>query len=311
MKKGCLGALAVVLILATAAVLMINAWLGAFPAARRVPVAEFLTDQSVAAVSVDTQNPVWLRVMDDQLADAGALGWLMGVAMPHEYGAIVDVNAAEATSQTTMVISTRRFGPLLKRMLIDEDPLSSGVSEGKDGAILLKTNEAITPETLALAGERWAQAAPDELKFEGGHFLEAVVGNSSGQAFLGLEGLLLALSTKEDTDEFEKQQIFDADQLSGLFYRVRSGRVTGDFTEEGDLTLSLLAECPDAVAAETIHFALLTVRDALFRQAIEQGLVIEGEPVVDGSTVKGDFTVTGIQDAVAMALAAQGMGGTP
>ena len=56
-------------------------------------------------------------------------------------------------------------------------------------------------------------------------------------------------------------------------------------------------ECADPLAARTFEFALLTVRDLLFKKLLQAGVALEGDPVADGTTVRMDVTVTGSMKA--------------
>jgi len=159
-------------------------------------------------------------------------------------------------------------------------------------------------DTMATVRERWPDNSSESIKLEGGHMLEAVVDNRGGRGLVAVEGLanlVEGLSTPEKPAEKrqELQRIFDAQQLSGLFYRASVARLTGDMLDSDTIVLKTALECSDEQGATAMEFALLTVRDLLFAQLIENGIILEGDPVKEGANVRMELRLMGCNAALA------------
>lgn len=178
---------------------------------------------------------------------------------------------------------------------------------------MLRGEEGIGQEAAAAARERWKAEPAETLRLDGTHFLEVFVDNRCGQGFLAFAELSSTLeapagaasgdsSKAASPPKQELQQIFNARELSGLFYRARTAHFTADTQGADGLRIGLTIECPDETAARSVEFALMTVRDLLFRNLLEAGLTLEGDPILEGPKVRAEFTLSGVENALRGAI---------
>ncbi len=198
MNRGCLIALVAfgvcVLVLIVLVVVVPLYMFDIMRSAPRVPVATFLTDDSVAAITVDPNH----KELIDLLNRGGSrMSWFL----PYEVGAVVDLDPTRKTRTVTLAGSPKHLGPAFTMMFGDKNafPASKMETGGIDtwltpaltrekGALILRGTGAVEAETEALAAARWPVAAPrTPVKLEGGHAIEGVIHNESGEGFLALE----------------------------------------------------------------------------------------------------------------------------
>ncbi len=314
--KGCLLPgwvfLFVLVLLLVGAFLLGRHYLAAAP---RVDTTSFITQQTAAIARVDFSAP---GIMTELLPQVPILPRiLLQLALPYECSLHVEVDADRKVRQLVGAMSMRRFGRHVLSMFDKVESLPSlgqfrwttpGIVS-EQGALLLRGEEGIGEEAAMVAQERWKASPAETIRLDGTHFLEVFVDNRRGQGFLAFA----ELSTPPETPggaasgdsskaasppKQELQQIFDARELSGLFYRARTAHFTADAQGANGFRIGLTIECPDEMAARSVEFALMTVRDLLFRNLLEAGLTLEGDPIIEGPKVRADFTLTGVENAL-------------
>ena len=278
-----------------------------FTPAPRIATRVFATDYTAAVVTIDVEQ-AGEKLGEMAAQELGWPSWFVEFVLPYECSVTVDVDLDSAQRTITSVASMRRMGPLAIVALQDDELFDLGESLtqtgliAERGALVTRAWGPIPDESIAFVREGWPQEQYPPQSGEGGHLLEVVIDNRNGQALLGLEGLgaMMAAADAEENDEPalpERQDIFNARELSGLFYRARTAHLTADFAGPDVLGVTAEIECADPLAARTFEFALLTVRDLLFKKLLQAGVVLEGDPVADGTTVRMDVTVTGSMKA--------------
>jgi len=166
--------------------------------APRVPVASFLTNDTVAAISVDPNQAQFIAMLDQR---GSRVSWLL----PHEAGLVVDLDSARKKRTVTFAGSPKHLGPAIMMMFneaskaaiqaAEQEKGTSGIDTWltrsltrEKGAIILRGEGAVDAESEALAGRHWPEVAPrTPVKLEGGHAIEVVIQNHSGEAILALE----------------------------------------------------------------------------------------------------------------------------
>ena len=324
--KGCLIVLGIFLfIVAVVCVVAFVAGRRYLAVTPRVDTASFITDRTAVIARVDLTAPGELTKALAKVP--GIPRMILEMALPYECSLLVDVDAERKVRQLTGVASMRRFGPQLLSMFGSPGSVQTvgkfrwttpGIVSER-GALLIRGEEDINPEALDVARERWQAAPAENIMLEGGHLLEMFVDNRRGQGFLACAEATAELEETvremaEDSSNAqpppkalpppkpELQRIFDATELSGLFYRARTARLTADAEGANSFRVSLTIECPDEAAARSVEFAVLTVRDLLFRKLLESGVTLEGDPALDGTRVRADFTLSGVEKALGEAI---------
>lgn len=202
MNRGCLIALiafaACMLLLLVLVVVVPLYVFDILDSAPRVSVATFVTGDTVAALTIDPNHQKLYDLIDQ---GGNRLSWFL----PHEAGVVVDLDSARKKRTVTLAGSPKHLGPAFMLMFSDKNALgladleSNGGAKGIDtwttpaltrekGAIILRGEGAVEPETETLAATYWPEAAPrTPIQLEGGHVIEAVIRNDGGEGILALE----------------------------------------------------------------------------------------------------------------------------
>jgi len=303
--------LAIIMVIACA-FLVFMAWhWGALTPQPRVSTAGFASNHTALAVIINL-DPVREVVSTIAAQKTGRPAWLFQDLLPYEGALLMNVPEDRTQQQICLAVSPKRLGPLvpiLTSWLFSPQPIGSfqwstpGIV-WQDGVLMARLAGTASEDTMATVRERWPDNSSESIKLEGGHMLEAVVDNRGGRGLVAVEGLanlVEGLSTPEKPAEKrqELQRIFDAQQLSGLFYRASVARLTGDMLDSDTIVLKTALECSDEQGATAMEFALLTVRDLLFAQLIENGIILEGDPVKEGANVRMELRLMGCNAALA------------
>lgn len=233
--------------------------------------------------------------------ESAVASWLLQMVIPHRITLQLDVDRHESTSTVSLLIAPRRLGPVAARMVRDLlRPVmgSAGESDGKEanGAFVFRSEMPLSPDALAAGRSVWQKEPTVPLKLHGYHPLEAIVRNDAGGAYLAISSLGLATDSQRisDQDSVEKQQIFDARQLSGLFYRFSRFTLAANVVDQ-QWAVRLNVNCPTDITARQTEFILMTVRDVIFRELLTRGFFFEGEIVRENKTVNCYLTIVPLQ----------------
>jgi hypothetical protein len=202
------------------------------------------------------------------------------------------------------------------------------------GALILRGEGPVAPETETLAAKHWPEAAPRvPVKLEGGHTVEAVIQNQGGEGILALEPFMrpepAATSTGEDTStEGASDQLAEApepdaapkaeaepatetpgaeapaesnvekeeESVAGLMEYASEIRALGDFTDAGDFKLTIIAHAKDAANADLAKTLLDGLRDVTQTDMKEDEITVTGATTVNGNVVTGDIIFSGFKE---------------
>ena len=202
MSRGCVVALVVfgvsVLLLIVLLVVVPLYVFDVLDSAPRVPVSTFLTNDTVAAIAVDPNHEAFIAMLDQR---GSRVSWFL----PHEAGVVVDLDSARKKRTVTFAGSPKHLGPAFMMMFNEASKVAIEAAEQEKGtpgidtwltrsltrekgAIILRGEGAVDAESEAMAGKHWPEVAPrTPVKLEGGHAVEVVMQNHSGEAILALE----------------------------------------------------------------------------------------------------------------------------
>ena len=341
MNRGCLIALVAfgicVLILIVTVVVVPLYMFDVIRSAPRVPVATFLTENSVAAIVVDPNHKPFLDLINQ---GGGNFGWFL----PHEVGAIVDLDATRKTRTVTIAGSPKHLGPAIKMMFSDPNafPASKMETAGIDtwltptltserGALILRGEGAVAPETETIAATHWPEAAPrTPIELEGGHALESVIQNEGGVGILALEPFFRVDVKEGDSSEssadaeaedpnvepsaesnpaaeseelpaesaaeMEKQE---QESVLGLLLYASNIRLIGDFTDAGDFKLTLTARAKDAENAALAVELVDGLREVIRTEMEKDEISVTGATTVAGDVVTAEVIYSGYKERFA------------
>lgn len=156
----------------------------------------------------------------------------------------------------------------------------------------LNRSEAAAREVEA----RWKPKDEEALRLGGGHVVELLIDNRDGRAFSALEPLIHPPPQPGDLPQ-DPTGGLDTTQLAAFFARIETAWTAVDLPANDRALVRMEIVCPDAHAAEALHFFALMGLDNLRRNAWDtQGIRIQGEFVRDGRVLAGNFTLGGIRE---------------
>lgn len=293
----------IVLLLLSSIFIILQSSYKVFISESRVSCKNLITDDSAVIMVINPRMPYASNIIATL---TGYPALLLKMILPYELALIFDVNKDLALKRAKMMVSPRRLRPVIANMskkfaddvIVNKMRFSMNSVVDKEGALRIHAKDSISKESLDVIRKYQSTKELLPLSPEGDHLLEVTLDNRYGGVFLVFESffLLQKNSDEKGSPGEEKQQIFDADQLSGLFYRIATARITIDPKDEESLIIKINIVCPDAVTRDQTMFALLTSSDALFKKLIQMGLILEGEPVVDGNSIKVEYSLNGIMN---------------
>ncbi|NUM54248.1 MAG: hypothetical protein HUU46_11440 [Candidatus Hydrogenedentes bacterium] len=343
MNRGCLIALvvfAVCMVLLVVLVVVVPLYVfDIIDSAPRVPVATFLTEDSVAAMVIDPNHQELINLIDQQ-------GQRWSWFLPHELGAVVDLDAARKKRTVTFAGSPKHLGPAFMLMFGNKDalPLQELEREGgmrgidtlltpaftrEKGAIILRGEGAVEPETESIAAEHWPEAAPRvPPKLTGGHVLEVVIRNDGGEAILALEPFIRvepgtaaesstaaanadaqpaaeaapeAASEGETTQgegEAESTEQAGNNDASALGLLLYASEITahGDFTEGGDFKITIVARVKDEASIEAATAIVDGLRDIAKSESEKDEITVTGATTAADGVVTGEIVYSGYEE---------------
>lgn len=309
--------------------------------APRVPVAAFVTDKTVAAVVVDPNQPSFLDMINQ---GGGNWGWFL----PYEAGIVADLDPAGKTRTVTLAGSPKHLGPLIMMMFGDKNafPVHQLETPGIDtwltpaltrekGALILRGTGAVETETEKLAVAHWPEAAPRvPVKLEGGHAVEAIIQNHSGEGIRALHpffrgeddttktvekmeeaGQPQAESDAGQTGKVEEEksdetasteikpdtgETVKSDSIAPLLLYSTEVRIIGDFAENDTFKLVFTAQVKDVDAAATAKLLFDSLPAVLQKELDEkQEIAIAGETSISDKTVRSELTFSGFKQKFA------------
>lgn len=347
MNRGCLIALiafaACMLLLLVLVVVVPLYVFDILDSAPRVPVATFLTGDTVAALTIDPNRQELYNLINQ---GGNRLSWFL----PHEAGVVVDLDSARKKRTVTLAGSPKHLGPAFMLMFSDKNAFgladleASGGARGIDrwvtpaltrekGAIILRGEGAVEPETETLAATHWPEAAPrTPIQLEGGHVIEAVIRNDGGEGILALEPFLRVDTDKlqedataandteangpaqadvtpaaeapaeevaaQDTKAAEapaapESVVSGDDSALGLLLYATEIKVLGDFAEGGDFKIAIAARTKDAAGAEAASEVIDGLREIARTELEKEDITVTGETATAGGVVTGEIVYSG------------------
>lgn len=303
MKKGCLIAFVVVtgvVILAVVGIVFaLDSIFNLFTPKARVDLAERYGADRAIVLRIDP-NHMSFKTMASEMAmqDPVLFDWIM----PYEGAMFIDADVETMERWMTFAVSTRRLAgffsytlPLTKEGRMPGGFVGGAISVGDDGVIVMDADGPISPEAIDEMNRRWPERTNERISIEGGHAVEFIFNNADGQAYLALEQWLME-SVKKAEEEARargEEVVFDQENLSTLFYQVKTGRITMDLIERDHLEVVVDMHCPETMAAGAVLVSSNIMIDRLREALAEDGTILEGELQKEDERVFGTLIVTG------------------
>jgi hypothetical protein len=231
--------------------------------------------------------------------------WFLGMTVPEETALLIDPDLENNRVKVRMFINYARLGPVIRDALnqsgvtrtvpgVEWEPPE--IVEKERGVLLLEGISAVSPETVQGALDRWAgaQAFPPPA-IEGTHAFEAALENRDGKGYVALAGL--AEMSGQANPSLEA--VLNPKSL----YLVASLRSFADFVNDDTLKVVLIIDGNPSAGANVgqqlktfLDLAMGLAKGELRKQ---YGVTMEGASTVEGLTVRGEYTLTGIDALLA------------
>lgn len=306
MKGCCLGCLAVgVLFVVLLIVGVVVTWRIAATFYEPVPLAEVYGDTHAVMIMVDLYAE---KAQDLEAHILNQPAENLSSWMPYGATLFLDVDKEQGRKELTVAVSTKRYGRIISWFLPDPEVIEQelDLSEGiglkelaflDNGVFVLSGGSVISDEALQEAQERWPSQEAPAMALEGGHFLEFVLDNTAGLAYLALESQFEDAEFGEDPDA--EGPLLDQEDWESLFYQMTTLRLTVDAVDNETLEFVVDVQCASREAADEVLEILNLVQDEIAGKLEDEGVLLEGAFLRTGREIHGNFTMTGFDEALA------------
>ncbi len=236
--------------------------------------------------------------------------WVLRRLLPNEVAILMEPNVQAGVIGVTAFVNEQRLGPVIRDAVNGANIAKSvpsvrwapeGMVAEKRGVLTLRGEVPIDATTTRFTREFWPEPPPAApLPLEGGHTIEVVLDNRDGGTFTTLSALEL-LKSSDGTN--------NPDFYVRMLRNVSWVRVSADSTGPGEMALTCRLE-PRPDVEDDFPGSLQLFLDmgiAQGRQALEaKGATLTGSSRIEGKTVIGEYTITGLEK---LAVAQEDAGG--
>ncbi len=235
--------------------------------------------------------------------------WIIRRALPFQAAFVTSSDYDDSEVDLTVFLNPRHFSQELQDRLNERgiQSISPRIQWAEAGIVadtagVLQAHGAVAMETEAqeAAWYLWKQSfKPAPLPFRGQHFIEVVMDNRDGGAYLAVASLLHAFDIKLDKDQTDIS-------LSSLKF-VTESRMLVDITPEDVLVLRLSIEVrPDAVNRLGVINFKVGITELIVgwgeMLTTEYALPFEGESSWDENVMHFDYRVKGATKVMELAM---------
>lgn len=302
-RKGCLLALiaaAILIVILLAALIYVESRYEAVFRAPRVTHEAYTTGNTAARLMLRPplaqQNLLKLFVPGREVPD-----WVLAAAVPEEAAILLDPDLEEGMLGIRVFLNYVRFGPVLRQAINRQGVLETvpGVTweppevVRRERGVLMVEGIAPIPEREArFIAQVWAGArAPEPLRIQGEHLLEAVIENGDGRGAAAVAGIVAAdpgLKSSVDMDA-TLQGMKDLKRIHAF----------ADFQSDDVLAVTVVADAVPGADVEAVKQIKLFIDLAyiglrLRLQEDYEGVELVGNTKVEGQRVTGEYTLTGV-----------------
>lgn len=227
--------------------------------------------------------------------------WVLDMTVPEETSLLFDTDLDDAQLRVRLFINYARLGPVVRDALNQSGftAVTPGITwappevvEKERGVLLLDGAAAMRPDLVQGVREQWGMPrgyVPPVV--EGKHVFEAALENRHGGGFAAIAALVQAGGPPDPS--------VDKILAPANFYAFGTLRAYADFASDDVIKLTVLAEANPAAGPKAdqqvktfLDLAMGLVKGELRKN---YGVVMEGKSVAEGMTVRGEYTLTGIQ----------------
>lgn len=295
---GCLGLIAVTMVLAIVTVAVLDAFLGIFREADRVSLADMYgTDHDV--MMLIEPDAAFVSGVSETAAEG--TGWIVEWVLPHELTMFADADRETGSTDITVAASMRRMAGFLSYSLPEPEGMTvfdgaevTGLGVKSNGVAYLNGTKDVAPELLERAASMTAVSADVPYTLEGGHLGEVIMNNTGGDAFIAIEQLFTGPAQGEETP------LLTQEQEQQLGENVTSGRLVFDLVDEDSLSMDVDMRLTDP---DRVHDFVPMIDDVLRNLIVKENnresTKIEGniEPTEYG--VSGKYIFRSVQKPLA------------
>lgn len=225
--------------------------------------------------------------------------WALSRVTPYEITLLFAPVPSTDTIGVVTFVNEQRLGPGIARAvnayfasgaLPAVQWTAEGMTATQRGLLLANGAMRLNPVIRKAWESTWsARSIQAPLSMNQDHFLELLLDNRDGGAFLVLGTLLM-----QDVDE-QPQGTMDPNVIADTLSDIVSCRVTADRSAPDTLAIQVRFACVDHITEQTkgmFRFFYEMALGTLQQQAQLQGMALEGTSVWKGSNLEGEYTLT-------------------
>lgn len=292
------GLLVVVLLAVVVALVVVETKYHALIASPVIAV-ESVADPN-ASIRVSVRPPMALELIRPRLEAQGVPPWAVAKVLPYEAGIFLTPRFETGQFGVRISVNEQRLGPViatapsqvnLPRLYPFVQWQSDVMTSNQRGELSLDATTEVPALGAQAVQKYWGQVF--DLKrpaFEGGHLLEATIDNRDGSLF--------ALLATLDANKAPRIGL-PLDDLAKTLLPIATIRVNGDLESADSLRISFVLDCtPESEDKQvsTTDFQLGMALGAVAKQLQDkQGVILKGTRRIDGVSIAGEYTLSGIQ----------------
>lgn len=276
--------------------------------APRVDRAVLVGDSSVQGfIDPSVVQPMIKAALQEELG-RGVPDWLLDWVMPYEAGGTATLNFDAHRVELDLYLNTPRLDPELARRGQDLDLRNrlaaitwntDGITGAEPGLLRLEGTMRMEPEAEDAYWYTWNQSVtPPRIALEGGHFVEVLLDNRRGAAYLVFASLIDAF----DVDLDAKYQDIS---LSSLQF-VETVHLTIDPTPTGALGVrirfAIVPEAIDRLGVVNMKVAIEDAMKELMQQLAQKGVEMTGAAEWDESGIVYEYVVKDATEAIRLGM---------
>lgn len=274
----------------------------------RVDLAGLADDPSIIAMidpalAIEQIRPLIAKRTGFPIPD-----WIVRRILPYEAAIVTASDYDDTEVDLTVFLNPRRFGPFIERQVNAIGLQSSvpeiqwapeGLTERDPGVFSVSGTVPMEPQAQEAAYYLWKQSFKPAIPLQGTHFIEVVMDNRDGGAYLAVASILHAFDI--DLDESETDI-----SLSSLKF-VTKARMYVDLTPSDILLCRLAIEIrPDAVNRLGVINLKVGIDELMTEWgetlSNEHGLTLEGKSEWNDNVILFNYRLKGAGKALQLAL---------
>lgn len=293
---GCLGLIAVTMIIAIVAVVALDGFFGLFREADRVSLTEYYGQDHDLMMLVEPN----FDLIGSAVAEAtDGPAWFIDYVLPYEVTLFIDVDRETMTNTYTVAASLKRMAgfmsyylPRGKGFTIFNDAEITDLGVNSSGVTYIEAKSGISEETADRAVSMQFIEASELYQIESGHLAQIVLNNTGGDAFVALQEFFNGAA-----DNSASGDLLTPEEEMLLGHNVAAAMLVFDTVNSDTVSLHVRARLTEPENATEV----IPLLDEAIRQMAQNedgNVTIDGGFRQESDEVVGDYTLEHVRDRI-------------